>query len=162
PARNPGFATLVGAIHMLLMLAVAETARSLSETEERLVTIPLALMVLVVLGGSVGLAYIPTGGPKRGRHFVAGTLHGALHLVLGMLGGLAWVNLPVAEWAWPLPLLVVVVVYLPVAGLAGSLLVAAYLLVASRFGINLNELFAARGSRTTSRSCGCTSLATVR
>src|SRR5690606_41946410 len=52
---------------------------------------------------------------------------------------------PVAEWAWPLPLLVAVVVYLPVAGLAGSLLVAAYLLVASRFGINLNELFAAQG-----------------
>ncbi len=145
PARNPGFAALVGAIQTLLMLSVAETVRTVSDTEGRLVTIPLALMVLVVLGGAVGLAYIPTGGPKGGRHFLAGTLHGVLHLALGLLGGLLWAHLPVVEWTWPLPLLVAMLLYLPVAGLAGSLLVAAYLLVAAEFEINLNELFAAQG-----------------
>jgi hypothetical protein len=68
-----------------------------------------------------------------------------VHLGLGVAGGLAWLQLPFADWVWPLPLLVAVVLYLPVAGLVGSQLVAAYLLVGSVFRINLNELFAAQG-----------------
>lgn len=143
--RNPGFAALVGALHMLLMLAVAGAASQLDAAEERLVTIPLVVMVLVVLGGAVGLAYIPTGAPKHPGHFVAGTLHGIVHLGLGVLGGLAWLELPFAGWAWPLPLLAAVVLYLPLAGLVGGELVAAYLLLASHFKINANELFAAQG-----------------
>jgi hypothetical protein len=145
PRRNPSFAGLVGAVHMLLMLAVAGAASALAATEERLVTIPLVLMVLVVLSGAVGLAYIPTGGPKSLRNFVAGTLHGMAHLGLGVLGGLLWVELPFTDWDWPLPLLAAVLLYLPAAGLVGSQLVAAYLLVASVFQINVNELFAAQG-----------------
>jgi hypothetical protein len=145
PWRNPGFAGLVGAVHMLLMLAVAGAASQLDVVEERLVTIPLVIMVLVVLSGAVGLAYIPTGGPKRPRHFIAGTLHGVVHLGVGLFGGLLWLELPFAGWGWPLPLLAAVVLYLPLAGLIGSQLVAAYLLVASRFQINVNELFAAQG-----------------
>jgi Calcineurin-like phosphoesterase len=145
PWRNPSFAGLVGAIHMLLMLAVAGAASALAAAEERLVTIPLVLMVLVVLSGAVGLAYIPTGGRKSPRNFVAGTLHGAAHLGVGLAGGLLWVELPFAGWAWPLPLLAAVLLYLPVAGLVGSQLVAVYLLVASVFGINVNELFAGQG-----------------
>jgi hypothetical protein len=145
PWRNPGFAGLVGAVHLLLMLAISGAASQLEAAEERLVTIPLVAVVLVVLAGAVGLAYIPTGGPKYPKHFVAGTLHGAVHLGLGLLGGLLWLELPFAGERWPLPLLAAVVLYLPLAGLVGSQLVAAYLLVASRFRINVNELFAAQG-----------------
>ncbi|HEY8474931.1 MAG TPA: metallophosphoesterase [Natronosporangium sp.] len=145
PWRNPGFTALVGAVHMLLMLAVAGAASHLEAAEERLVTIPLVVMVLLVLAGTVGLAYIPTGGPKHPRHFLAGTLHGVVHLGLGLAGGLLWLELPFADWAWPLPLLAAAVLYLPVAGLVGSQLVAAYLLIASAFQINVNELFAAQG-----------------
>jgi hypothetical protein len=143
--RNPSFAGLVGLLHLLLMLSVAGAASQLDLVEERLVTIPLLVMVLVVLGGAVGLAYIPTGGPKYARHFIAGTVHGVVHLGLGLAGGLAWRELPFVDEGWPLPLLAAVVLYLPVAGVVGSLLVAAYLLVAARFQVNVNELFAAQG-----------------
>jgi hypothetical protein len=145
PLRNRSFAGLVGVVHMLLMLAIAGAAGAIAVAEARLVTIPLVLMVLVVLSGAVGLAYIPTGGPKSLRNFVAGTLHGVVHLGLGLAGGLLWLELPFARWAWPLPLLAAVLLYLPVAGLIGSWLVAAYLLVASVFRINVNELFAGQG-----------------
>lgn len=145
PWRNPGFAGLLGTVHTLLMLAIAGAASNLTVVEERLVTIPLVVMVLVVLGLAVGLAYIPTGGVKGSRRFVAGTGHGVVHLALGLAGGLAWLELPFAELAWPIPLLAAVALYLPVAGLVGSQLVAAYLLVASRFRININELFAGQG-----------------
>jgi hypothetical protein len=130
---------------MLLMLAIAGAASNLTMVEERLVTIPLVLMVLVVLGGAVGLAYIPTGGPHRARHFVAGTAHGVVHLGLGLAGGLIWLGLPFADATWPLPLLAAVLLYLPVAGLVASQVVAAYLLAVSHLRINVNELFAAQG-----------------
>jgi hypothetical protein len=145
PRRNPGFVGLVGLLHTLLMLAIAGAASNLSVAEERLATIPLVLMVLLMLGGTVGLAYIPTGGRKGPRHFLAGTLHGVVHLGLGLAGGLLWLELPIATAAWPLPLLVAMLLYLPVAGLVGSQLIAAYLLVGSWFGINVNELFAGQG-----------------
>lgn len=143
--RNPGFAALIGTIQTVLMLVVAGAASQLSVVEERLVTLPLLLMVLVVLGGAVGLAFFPTGGPKSKRHFLAGTAHGVAQLGLGLAGGLLWLQLPFTDWMWPLPLLVTFVVYLPVATLLGSQLVAAYLLLGSWFGINVNELFAVQG-----------------
>ncbi|HEY8452517.1 MAG: metallophosphoesterase [Micromonosporaceae bacterium] len=146
PLRNRGFVALVGVLHTLLMLAVAGAAIRLTEVEARLVTIPLAVTVLAVLGAAVGLAYTPTGGPKRGpRYLVAGMLHGAAHIGLGIAGGLAWLRLPFHDLPWPLPLLAAGLVYLPVAGLVGSELIALYLLVASRFGVNVNELFASQG-----------------
>ena len=145
PLRNPGFAVLLGAVHMLLMLAIAGAASNLTLVEERLVTIPLVLMVLLVLGGAVGLAYIPTGGTKGARHFLAGTGHGLVHLGLGLAGGLLWLELPFATAAWPLPLLAATVLYLPVAGLVASQVTAAYFLLAARFRINVNELFAGQG-----------------
>jgi hypothetical protein len=147
PWRNPAFAGLVGGVHMLLMLAIAGAwdANRMAETEQRLVTIPLALMALLVLAGTLGLASTPTGGPNRLRHTVAGLAHGAAHLGVAVAGARLWLLLPFADWAWPLPLVAAVVLYLPAAGLVGSLLVAAYLLVASLAKVNVNELFAAQG-----------------
>jgi hypothetical protein len=145
PLRNPGFAALVGGVHTLLMLAIAGAHEQLTQVEERLVTIPLVAMILVVLGGAVALAYTPTGGRKRTRHLMAGLLHGAGHAGLGVAGAWAWLQLPFHDWTWPVPLLAAALLYLPVAGLVATQLVAAYLLVGSAFGINVNELFAAQG-----------------
>lgn len=144
PLRNPGFAAVVGGVHALLMLAFAG-AHQLTQVEERLATIPLVAMILVVLGGAVALAYTPTGGRKRTRHLVAGLLHGVAHTGLGVVGAWAWLQLPFHDWVWPLPLLAAAVLYLPVAGLVATELIAAYLLAASAYGINVNELFAGQG-----------------
>jgi hypothetical protein len=145
PLRNPGFAAVVGGIHTLLMLAVAGAHLQMTEVEERLVTIPLIAMILLVLGGTVGFAYTPTGGPKTTRHFLAGLLHGVAHVGFGAAGAWAWLQLPFHDWTWPLPLLAAAVLYLPVAGLVASQVIALYLLLGSPFGINVNELFAAQG-----------------
>lgn len=145
PWRNPGLTAVVGGLHVPLMLTVAGAAAQRGEMAEQLVTIPLLLMTVVVLAAAVGLAYIPTGGRKGYRHFLAGSLHGAAHLGLGLAGGLTWLQLPFSDLAWPLPLLAAVIGYGPVAGVAGTLLVATYLLIGSRYGVNLNELFAAQG-----------------
>lgn len=145
PWRNPGFVALLGTIHTLLMLSVAGAAAQLDQVAERLVSIPLLLSVLLVLGGTVGLASFPTGHASAQARVGWGTLHGSAHLAVGLVGGLTWLMLPFPNWPWPLPLLAATVLYLPVAGLVTSQLVAGYLLLASRFGVNVNELFAAQG-----------------
>ena len=145
PWRNPGFVGLLGVIHTLLMLSVAGAAARLDTAAERLVSIPLLTAVTLVLAGAVGLASFPTGRASGAARLVWGTLHGAAHLGLGLAGGLAWLALPMADWPWPLPLLAATVLYLPVAGLVASQVVAGYLLATSRSGVNINELFAAQG-----------------
>ncbi|QSB14305.1 metallophosphoesterase [Natronosporangium hydrolyticum] len=143
--RNPGFAALIGVIQTLLMLAVAGAATQTSIAEERLFTIPLLVMVVLVMGLSIGLACFPTGGPKTARHLLAGALHGLAQIALAVAGALLWLALPFATWHWPLPLLAAFLLYAPLAALVGAQLVAGYLWLGSWFGINLNELFAAQG-----------------
>ena len=46
---------------------------------------------------------------------------------------------------WPLPVLAAVFFYGPFAAVVSAEVVALYLLVASRFGVNVNELFAGQG-----------------
>lgn len=145
PWRNRSFAGMVGALHALLMLAVAGAAAQLTEVEERLVTIPLVVMILVTLGAAVGFAYSPAGGPKQLRHLVAGLVHGTAHVAIGAAGAWLWLWLPFVDWPWPLPLLVAAVLYVPLAGLVACQLIALYLLVVSRYGVNVNELYAAQG-----------------
>jgi hypothetical protein len=113
--------------------------------EEQLVTIPLVVMLLLVLGAAVGFAYTPTGGPKSARHLIAGLLHGAAHVGLGVAGAWLWLQLPLHDLPWPLPLVAAAVLYLPLSGLVASQVIAAYLLIGSIFGVNVNELFAAQG-----------------
>lgn len=145
PRRNPGFCALLGVVQTLLMLVVAGSMGRLDETERRLVSAPLALMVVVVLAGTMLFGLSPTGGPRRARQWTAGLVHGAAQLGLGLAGAWLWLRLPFVEWPWPLPLVAAAVLYLPVAGLVAGELVAAYLLVASWFRINVNELFAGQG-----------------
>jgi hypothetical protein len=148
PWRNPGFLGLLGIVHLLLMLAFVNgfsVARDSSSLELRLVTIPAILMAVIVLGGNIGFAFPGAGGQRRPKHWMLGGTHGVAHLGLGLLGAWLWSLLPFLGWPYLWPLLAAVVLYLPVAGFVASQLVGAYLLVASLFDVNVNELFAGQG-----------------
>jgi hypothetical protein len=147
PFRNPGFATLLGTIQTLLMLAMAGlVVQPVTESLQRLFSIPLAIMLVVTLAGVVFFAKPPgVGGKRHSRHWLLGVGHGIAQIGLAALGTWAWVQLPLVDWPWPLPVVAAAVVYGPVAGFAASELAALYLLVASVFRVNLNELFAGQG-----------------
>lgn len=148
PFRNPGFTTLLGTLHTLLMLAMAGVAAAnrMGTTEQRLFSVPLVVMVVVTMLGAAFFAKPPSAGGKRHvRHWILGVSHGLAQVALGAAGTWLWLKLPFYDWPWPLPVAAAAVLYGPVIGLVASQLVALYLLVAGSFGVNLNELFAAQG-----------------
>lgn len=147
PRRNPGFTTLLGTLHTLLMLAMAGTASNRAGiTEQRLFSVPLAAMLIVTLLGAAFFAKPPSAGGKRHtRHWILGVSHGLGHVGLAAAGTWAWLRLPFYDWPWPLPVIAAAVLYGPVIGLVASQFVAAYLLIADAFGVNVNELFAGQG-----------------
>lgn len=138
PLRNPGFVALLAFVHAMLLLA-------LDNSQRRVLTLPVFLMVLVVFGLAMFFAAGLTTGRRGVRHFALGLGHAMAQVALA-LGGLAvWRELPFDQWEWPLPAMAAAAVYGPVAGLVAAELVALYLLVASELGVNLNELFAGQG-----------------
>ncbi|MFY1697365.1 MULTISPECIES: metallophosphoesterase [unclassified Solwaraspora] len=147
PRRNPGFATLLGTLQTLLMLAVAGVIVSWADTNgQRLFSIPLVAMVVLTLGASVVFAKPPSAsGVRHSRHWLLGLGHGAAHIALAWVGALIWLQLPFVDWPWPLPVVAAAVVYGPVAGLVASQLTAGYLVLAGAFDVNVNELFAGQG-----------------
>ncbi|HEU4424348.1 MAG TPA: metallophosphoesterase, partial [Pilimelia sp.] len=147
PWRNPGFAALLGTVHTLLMLAMAGVvSQRTSGTEQRLLSIPLVIMLLVTVTGAFLFAFPPTASAKRHvRHGILGVAHGVGHVGLAALGTWVWLQLPFVDWEWPLPAVTAAVLYGPVISQAAVQLVAAYLLVAGTFRVNLNELFAGQG-----------------
>ena len=147
PLRNPGFMTLIGTLHTLLMLSmVGVAAKQTGATEQRLFSVPLIAMLIITLVGAGLFARPPgAGGKRHSRHWILGVTHGLAHVALAAGGTWIWLHLPFYQWPWPLPVVAGAVVYGPVIGFLGSELVAAYLLVAGSFGVNLNELFAAQG-----------------
>ncbi|HEX8629180.1 MAG TPA: metallophosphoesterase [Catenuloplanes sp.] len=145
PLRNPGFATLLGTTHTLLMLAIA-AATTRGGDIQRLFTIPLVMLLLIVMGGAVLFANPPSASGKRHtRHWLLGLGHGMAHVALAGAGAWLWQELPFQEWSWPMPLVVAAVGYGPLAGFLATQLTAWYLLGASWFGVNTNELFAGQG-----------------
>jgi hypothetical protein len=145
PWRNPSFVGLLGIVHVLLMLAFVNAAQRVSGIQERLVTIPLVVTVMLAFGGAVAFAMPPTAGRRKPRHWVLGSSHGLAHLALAAAGTYVWLRLPFVTYDWPMPLILATVLYGPVAGFLASLLVSGYLLVAGAFNVNVNELFAAQG-----------------
>jgi hypothetical protein len=146
PLRNIAFSAVLGTLHVLLMLAYANAMQRVGSGVTRsLVTIPLGVMIVIVLGSTVAFAMPSTGEPRRWKHWALGFAHGLAHLGLGFAGAKVWLLTPLYEQAFPLPLLAAVVTYLPPIALVSALVVGAYLLVASMFDVNVNELFAAQG-----------------
>ncbi|WP_430781083.1 metallophosphoesterase family protein [Actinoplanes sp. G11-F43] len=140
PRRNKGFATLLGIIHTLTMLAMAGAA-SQGGNIQRLFSIPLVLMLVLIMAGTVLFAK-PEGNV---RHLVFGFAHGAAQIALAAAGTWVWLQLPFRDWPWPGPLAVAAVLYGPLVALVATQLLAVYLLIAARFDVNLNELFAGQG-----------------
>lgn len=147
PLRNPGFTTLLGGLHTLLLLTMAGVAtQRVGGTEQRLFSIPLAMVVLLTLVAAVLFAKPPSAsGSRHSRHWLLGLTHGLAHIGLAAGGTWAWLQLDLVRWPWPLPVVAAVVLYGPVLGLFASQVTAAYLLVAGAFDVNLNELFAGQG-----------------
>jgi len=146
PLRNMSFTTVVGVLHVLLMLAFANAMQRIgSGVTQSLVTIPLGFMIMITLGSTVAFAMPTSGGARRIRHWVLGFGHGLAQLGLGYLGAQLWLRLPLFELTFPLPLLAAIVTYLPPISLAATTVIGVYLLIASSFDVNVNELFAAQG-----------------
>ncbi|MEU8659385.1 metallophosphoesterase [Actinoplanes philippinensis] len=140
PHRNAGFATMLGIIHTLTMLATAG-AISQGGNIQRLFSIPLVLMLVVIMAGTVLFAK-PDG---HVRHWVLGVAHGLSQIGLVIAGTWVWEQFPFRNWQWPGPLAVAAVAYGPLIAIVSTQLVALYLLIAARFDVNLNELYAGQG-----------------
>jgi hypothetical protein len=145
PLRNPGFATMLGIIQTLTMLAMAG-ASSYGGDIQRLFTIPLVIMLVVILAGTVLFAQPPGASSERhARHWLLGVSHGLAHIALAAGGTFVWLHLEFRDWPWPLPLVAAAVGYGPLIGFLATQVASAYMLVASWFSVNVNELFAGQG-----------------
>lgn len=146
PLRNTGFTAMLGTVHVLLMLAYANAMQRVEGgVAQNLVTIPLGFMILVTLTSTLLFAMPSAGGRRRLKHWTLGLGHGLAQLGLGFLGAWLWLKLPLFALDFPVPLLAALVTYLPIVSIVSGLLVGAYLLIASSFGVNVNELFASQG-----------------
>jgi len=145
PARNAGFATMLGLVHTLTMLAMAGTVGQ-GGILQRVFSIPLVFMLLLIVAGTVLFAQPPGAGqPKHVRHWLFGLAHGAAQIALAAGGTWAWLRLPFHDWTWPGPLAAAAVLYTPAIALLATQLLASYLLIAGYFDVNVNELFAGQG-----------------
>jgi hypothetical protein len=145
PLRNPGFSTMLGIVQTLTILAMAG-ASSRGGDIQRLFSIPLVMMLLLIIGGAVMFAQPPGASSDRhARHWILGLLHGLAQIALAIGATWVWLRLPFHDWRWPGPLIVAAVGYGPIIGFLAAQVTSAYLLVASWFSVNVNELFAGQG-----------------
>jgi hypothetical protein len=145
PVRNPGFASMLGIIHTLTMLAMAG-AGSQGGIIQRLFSIPLVFMLVLMLAGAVLFAQPPRPtSDKHARHWILGLAHGFAQIGLAAGGAWVWLRLPFHDWTWPGPLAAAAVLYWPVIAYLATQLLSLYLLIASFFDVNVNELFAGQG-----------------
>jgi hypothetical protein len=140
PHRNPGFATFIGIVHTMLMLTMSGAVLG-EESSPQLLTLPLGLMLAFVLAATVAFSKPPKIGLRGyAKHWLIGIAHGLAHVALGALGTWIWLSSPLSGWEWQV--VTAAVIYGPVAGFLGTELLALYLVIASFFTVNLNELFA--------------------
>ncbi|MGH8876705.1 MAG: metallophosphoesterase family protein [Stackebrandtia sp.] len=124
PIRNPSFSVLLGVIHMLGLLSFVQGAG------------PAVAAVVGTVAITVAFAN-PSAGARTLKYWVAALLHAAAHLAVTTLAYLTW------QW-FHLESIGVepYLVFVPIGGAIATVVVSAYLVVASAFGINDNELFA--------------------
>ncbi|MEU6246522.1 metallophosphoesterase [Glycomyces sp. NPDC047010] len=122
PWLNKGFVALMAVVSLIATVSILEGTGT---------TVAAAA---VLLGAGVGFAH-PGQGSRTGRHYILGGLHGLAQVALSWTGAQIIKQFDdVSLWTY--------LVYLPLAGLAGTWLVGLYLVVANRLGVNANELFA--------------------
>jgi hypothetical protein len=145
PWRNRGFVGLMGALHVLYMLAVVNLIQHLRGTELRLASIPVGLMAVIMFLAALYFAIPPTVGRRKRRHIMFGSAHGVVQLAVGVGGAFIWNELPFLHWPLLLSLPAAIVVYGLPAGVVATEVVCLYLLIASSAKVNMNELFAGQG-----------------
>lgn len=133
PLKNRGFPVLLGLMQTLLMLA-------LLTADDRWLNAPIGFAVVAVFAGTYLFAVAM--GRLGVRNRVAGFLHGIPHVALGIAGAAVWSALPFVDAPPPFGTLLAFVIYFPVIAILDTWLVAVYLLIAGRFGVNVNELHA--------------------
>jgi len=138
PVRNWSFVILLGILQTMLLLA-------LDNAEHDILTLPGFIMVALVYGLTVFFAAGLTAGLRKARHYWLGVIHGTVQVGLGVAALFAWRMLPFEDLHFPLPVLIAAALYGPIGGIVGAEVTSLYLLVASRFQVNLNELFAGQG-----------------
>jgi hypothetical protein len=138
PVRNWSFLVLIGVLHTMLLLAL-----DYAEGPSR--TLPGFVMISVVLGLALFFSVGLSPGRRTGRRYLLGIIHGCTHVGMGIGALSLWRQSPFDDLTWPLPILAAATLYGPVLAIVGTEVVALYLLVASRFRVNLNELFAGQG-----------------
>lgn len=152
PWRNPGFWALTGLTQIVMTLALlyglAETADPTRRGVFGLLAAwsPAAIVAVVLVLAGVAFARIDL--PKTGRtHALTGIAHAVAHVALsvGWAVVVRWLYHDVlpdgttADWL----IFAIVAVGTPLLiGFLDAEVVAGYLLIASRFGINVNEVFA--------------------
>ena len=138
PTRNPGLLVLLGLMQTLLMFAL-RTAHG------RWLNAPIAVAVAAVLTGTILFATVTALDRTKVRHWVAALLHAVPHVLLGLAGTAVWTALPLSQLPNPWSILLAIVVYGPVIAVLDSWIVGIYLIVAGRFQVNVNELYAGLG-----------------
>ncbi len=138
PLRNPGFVALLGLVQTMLLLAI-------DNTKHQVFTFRVGFMIAGIFALTMFFSAGLTASGARFRHYLIGAVHGVTQVGLGIAGLLIWQRLAFDDLEWPLPALSAAAVYGPVIAVAATQLVAAYLVIASQFGVNLNELFAGQG-----------------
>ncbi len=122
PLLNKGFTLLMGIVMLIATVSILEG------------TGPFVAVAAVLLAAGIGFAH-PGEGTRGIRHYLLGLGHGAAQVGLAWAGARAVEALPWDDfWAFA--------ACFPAAGLVSTWLVGLYLVVANRFGVNVNELFA--------------------
>ena len=129
---------LLGVMQTLLMFAM-RTAHG------RLLNGPIVVAVTAVVAGTVLFAVVLALQRRRLRHWVAALLHAVPHVALGVAGAAVWSSLPLAQLPNPWSILLAFVLYAPVVAVLDCWIVGIYLAIASRFQVNVNELYAGLG-----------------
>jgi hypothetical protein len=138
PVRNWGFVVLLGILHTLLLLA-------LDNAESQALTLPGFIMIGAIFGLTLFFAAGLTAGRRTAKHYWLGIIHGVIQVGMGVGALFVWRQLIFDQLDWPLPIIAAVALYGPILAVASAEVAALYLLIASRFGVNVNELFAGQG-----------------
>jgi len=144
PLRNWGFILMLGLMETLFTLSLLRKFGNASELTNKWLWLPIIVFGLLMLGGTLYFALLPTGGSKnKFVRLVLGLLHGAAQIALGVWGTNLLHGMSALHAAWPRPV-GVVIAYMLVVGVVSTLVFALYLLIAGAFGVNVNELFSSQ------------------
>jgi calcineurin-like phosphoesterase family protein len=144
PLRNWGFIVLLGLMQTLFTLSLLGKVGHASELTNKWIWLPIIFVGLLMVGGSVYFALLPTDGTKnRPLRLFLGLLHGAAQIALGIWGTHRLHGMSPLHAAWPRPI-GLIIAYMLVMGVVSALVFCVYLLIAGTFGINVNELFSAQ------------------